>query len=138
MEGSLRGNPSSDLINAVQACILATKTALQEAPLMGKCRTSILEERKPKYLRNGCYHLIKCITAAFLAAFMWKRPLNSTVLATATHRKLKKVSDGTSTQVIAQMINKCRIKMVQEELYNVRDLPRRGDERNSRRDTIAL
>ena len=69
---------------------------------------------------------------------MWKRPLNSTVLATATHRKLKKVSDETSTQVIAQMINKCRIKMVQEELYNVRDLPRRGDERNSRRDTIAL
>ena len=59
-------------------------------------------------------------------------------MATATHRKLKKVSDETSTQVIAQMINKCRIKMVQEELYNVRDLPRRGDERNSRRDTIAL
>ena len=58
---------------------------------------------------------------------MWRRPLNSTVLATATHRKLKNVSDGISTQVIAQMINKCRIKMVQEELYNVRDLPRRGE-----------
>ena len=57
---------------------------------------------------------------------MWRRPLNSAILATATHRKLKKVSDETSTKVIAQMINKCRIKMVQEELYNVRDLPRRG------------
>ena len=56
-----------------------------------------------------------------------KRPLNSIVLATATHRKLKKVSDGTSTQVITQMINKCRIKMVQEELYNVRDPPQRGE-----------
>ena len=48
MEGGPSGNPSSDLINAVQACILATKTALQEAPLMGTCYTSIPEERKPK------------------------------------------------------------------------------------------
>ena len=69
---------------------------------------------------------------------MWRRPLNSIVLATATHRKLKKVSDGISTQVIAQMINKYMIKMVQEELYNVKDLPRRGDPKNSRGDTIAL
>ena len=77
---------------------------------------------------------------------MWRRPLNSTVLTTATHRKLKKVSDGTSTQVIAQMINKCKIKMInkckikmiQEELYNVKDLSRRGNEKNSRRDTVAL
>ena len=69
---------------------------------------------------------------------MWRRPLNSAILATATHRKLKKVSDETSTKVIAQMINKCRIKMVQEELYNVRDLPQRGDRKNSRRDIVAL
>ena len=55
---------------------------------------------------------------------MWRRPLKSTVLVIATHKKLKKVSDGTSTQVIAQMINKCRIKMIHEELHNVRDLPR--------------
>ena len=52
---------------------------------------------------------------------MWRRPLNSTVLVAATHKKLKKVSAGTSTQVIAQMINKCRIKMVQKELYNVNE-----------------
>ena len=52
---------------------------------------------------------------------MWRIFLISTVLATATHRKLKKVSDGTSTQVIAQMINKCKIKMVQKGFYNVRD-----------------
>ena len=69
---------------------------------------------------------------------MWRRALNSTALATATHRKLKNVSDGTSTQVIAQMINKCKIKMVQEELYNVRDLPQREDQKKSRRDTVAL
>ena len=48
MEGGPRGNPSSDLINTVQVCILAAKTALQEAPFMGTCRTSIPEERKPK------------------------------------------------------------------------------------------
>ena len=30
------------------------------------------------------------------------------------------VSDGTSTQVAAQMIDKCRIEIVQRELYNVR------------------
>ena len=59
---------------------------------------------------------------------MWRRPLNSVILATATHKKLKKLPDGTSTQVIAQMINKCRIKMVQEELYNMRDLPRIEEE----------
>ena len=27
---------------------------------------------------KSCYHRIKCITAAFLAALMWRRPLNST------------------------------------------------------------
>ena len=66
------------------------------------------------------------MTATFLITFIWRKPLNSAVLATVTHRKLKKVSNGTSTQVIAQMINKWRIKMIHEELYNVRDLPRRG------------
>ena len=54
-----------------------------------------------KYLRESCYHRIKCTAATFLAAFMWRRPLNSAVLATITHGKPKKVSDGTSTQVRA-------------------------------------
>ena len=26
---------------------------------------------------KSCYHCIKCTTTAFLAALMWKRPLNS-------------------------------------------------------------
>ena len=64
-----------------------------------------------KYLRERCHHRIKCTAATFLAAFMWRRPLNSTALATTTHRKLKRVSDGTGTQVRAQMINKCKMKM---------------------------
>ena len=54
---------------------------------------------------------------------MWRRPLNSATLATTTHRKPKKVSDGTGAQVKAQMINKCRMEMILRELYNVRDPP---------------
>ena len=42
--------------------------------------------RTQKYLKENCYHCIKCTAATFLAAFMWRRPLNSAVLATTTHR----------------------------------------------------
>ena len=91
-----------------------------------------------KYLRENCYHRIKCTAVSFLAAFIWRRPLNSVVSATATHKKLKKVSDGTCTQVIAPMINKCRVKMIQEELYNVRILPRRGDPKKEKENIVAI
>ena len=37
--------------------------------------------------------------------------------------KLKRVSDETGTQVGAQKMNKCRVKMIQRELYNVRNPP---------------
>ena len=70
-----------------------------------------------KYLRESCYHRIICTATIFLAAFMWRRPLNSAVLATITHRKPKRVSDGTGTQVKTQMTNKCRIKMIQRYIY---------------------
>ena len=50
-----------------------------------------------KYLRKNCYHYIECTTANFLAVFMRRRPLNSATLVTTTHRKSKKVSDGTDT-----------------------------------------
>ena len=76
-----------------------------------------------KYLRKNCYYRIECIATTFLAAFMWRKPLNSAALATTTHRKPKRVSDGTGTQVRAQMINKCRVKMAQKEVYNTRDPP---------------
>ena len=73
-----------------------------------------------KYLRESCYHCIECTAATFLAALMLRKPLNSAVLATTTHRKPERVSDGTDIQVRAQIINKCMIKMAQMELYNVR------------------
>ena len=84
-------------------------------------RTKIMGTQK--YLRERFYHRIKCITTTLLATFIWRRFLNSAALAITTHRKPKRVSDGTGTQVMAQMINKCRVKMVQGELYNVRDPP---------------
>ena len=92
---------------------------------MHRERTERVEARK--YLRKNCYHRIECPVANFLATFMWRRPLNSAALATTTHRKPERVSDGTSTQVVAQMINKYRIKIIQKELYNVRDPPWIGD-----------
>ena len=76
-----------------------------------------------KYLRKSCCHRIECLTANFLVAFMWRRPLNSAALATITHRKPERGFYGTNTQVVAQIINKCKIKIVQKELYNVRDPP---------------
>ena len=69
---------------------------------------------------------------------MWSRFLKSAALATTNHRKPEKVSDGIGTQVKAQMIDKCRMKMILRELYNVRDPPQSKDRKNSRRDTVAL
>ena len=80
-----------------------------------------------KYLRKSCCHRIECPAANFLAAFMWRKPMNNAGLATTIHRRSERVSDGTSTQVLAQMTNKCRIKIVQDELYNVRDPSWIGD-----------
>ena len=52
---------------------------------------------------------------------MWRRPLNSAVLAATTHRGLKGVSDGMGTQVGIQIINKCKVQMIRKELYNVEE-----------------
>ena len=69
-------------------------------------------KKTQKYLVESCYHRIEYITATFLATSIWKRPLNSVALAIATHRRPKKVSDGTGTQVKAQVVNKGKIRMV--------------------------
>ena len=57
---------------------------------------------------------------------MWRRPLNSAILVAATHRRLKWMSDGTSTGVVACIINKWMVKISQKRLYNVRDPPGMG------------
>ena len=69
---------------------------------------------------------------------MWGRRLNNTTLATATHRKLGKVADGTSTQVKVQMINKWRVKMIQKKLYKVEDSSWKGDRKGERKSNIAI
>ena len=78
-------------------------------------------ERAQKYLRKSCYYGIKFTVTTFLAAFMWRRHLNSETLVTTTHRKPGEVFDGTSTQMKSQMIDKCRVKMIERELYNVKN-----------------
>ena len=69
---------------------------------------------------------------------MWRRPLNSAALATTTHRRPEGMSDGTSTQVATQMIDKCKIKLVQEGLYNRRDLPWIGDQKGEKENIVAI
>ena len=91
-----------------------------------------------KYLKKSCYHRIECPAANFLAAFMWRRLLNSAVLVTTTHRKSEGVSDGINTQVVAQMTNKCKIKKVQKKLYNVGDPPWLGDRKMIEESTEAI
>ena len=74
-----------------------------------------------KYLRESCYHRIECTAATFLATFMWRRLLNSATLATPTHRGPERVFDGTSTEVMPWMVNNWRVKIIEKEIYNVRD-----------------
>ena len=82
-----------------------------------------------KYLKKSYYHRIECPAANFLATFIWRRPLNSATLATTTHRKPERMSDGTSTQLVTQMIKR-RVKINKMELYNnVRDPPWRKGEK---------
>ena len=50
-------------------------------------------------LSKSYYRYIECTTATLLATLMWRRPLNSATLATATHKELRGVSDGTRAQV---------------------------------------
>ena len=63
------------------------------------------------------------MAATFPAALMWRGLVNSVTLATATHRKLGEMSDGTGTQVKVQMINKCKVLMISRELYKRGESP---------------
>ena len=53
-------------------------------------------------------------------------------------QKAREVSDETNTQVVAQMTNKCRIKIVQKELYNVRDPSWTEDRKMIEESTVAI
>ena len=77
-------------------------------------------------------------TTDYLAALMRKGPLNSITLVAATHRKLEKAADGTSTQVATYMINKWRAKINEKEIYNVRNPPGMGDRKIERGKTVVV
>ena len=120
-------------------CTPAAGGTFQETQEMRMCLINMKEEGgTQKYLRKSYYHRIECTATTFLAAFMWRKPLNSAALATTTHRKPRRVSNGTSTQVTAQMTNKCKIKMVQREIYNVWDLPLGGGQKKERENTVTI
>ena len=95
-------------------------------------------KKTQKYLVEICYYCIEYTAVTFLAAFMWRRPLNSVALATTTHKRPNRVSNGTCTQVKAQMVNKCRTRIVQRELYNVRDPPWGGDQKKKEKHCNSL
>ena len=63
------------------------------------------------------------MATTFLAALMWRGLANSVILATATHRKMGEMSDGTDTQVKVQIINKCKILMTSKGLYKGGESP---------------
>ena len=104
-------------------CIPAARGTFQETQEMKTCLMNMKERGggAQKYLKKSCYHRIKFTVTTFLAAFMWRRHLNSEALTTTTHRKSGEVSNETGIQVISQMIDKCRVKMIQRELYNVKN-----------------
>ena len=68
-----------------------------------------------------------------LAALMKKWPLNSITLFATTHSKLRKVVDGTGTQVVTCMINKWTAKINEKEIYNEKCPPRVREEKKKRK-----
>ena len=85
-------------------------------------RVSLTQQERGKCKTSGRSHncRIKCKKATFSAALMWRRQANSVTLANATHKKIRKMSDGTDTQVKVQIVNKCKV------LINLRRLYKRG------------
>ena len=111
------------MANIPQICIPTARRTFQEAQERRMCPMDLKERREsPKDLRKSCCHRIKCTVTTFLVAFMWKRHLNSETLIITTYREPEEMSDGTDTQVKSQMSNKYRVKMIQRELYNVKNI----------------
>ena len=72
---------------------------------------------------------------------MKKWPLNSITLFAVTHSKLRKVSDGTDTQVATCIINKWTAKINKRRIYNGKCPPgEKGDRKRRRkiRKTVAV
>ena len=68
---------------------------------------------------------------------MWSRPLNSVFLVITTHKKLKKKFDGTTTQMVAWIMNKCKRRMVEGD-YIRGNIFHKGGDRNKERFLVLL
>ena len=124
-----RGGVSPQLNEGgVRKWVLISRVMFQRVLLIRICTVNVWDKMgAKKYLRKGCYCHIECSVTNSLAAFMWRRPLNSTALVVPTHREPIRVSDGTYTQVVAWTIYKWRAKIIQGGIYNVRDPWGKGD-----------
>ena len=69
---------------------------------------------------------------------MWRRYLNSKTLVITTYRGSEEVSDRIDTQVESQMNDKCRVKMIQRELYSMRNPSWKGDPEIKRENTVTI
>ena len=91
---------------------------------MGR-RVSLTQQERGKCKASGRSHNchIECKKATFSAALMWRRQANSATLASATHRRIREMSDGTDTQVKVQMAYKCKVLINLRRLYKRRRFP---------------
>ena len=86
LEECPRRKSLSDMASISQICIPAARGTFQEAQEMRTCLINMKEmERAQKYLRKSCYHRIKFTVTTFLAAFIWRRHLNSETLVSPYH-----------------------------------------------------
>ena len=124
----------SDITSKPQICIPIVRRTFQEALERRTCPTDLKGMwESPKDLRRSCCRRIKCTVTTFLVAFMSRRHLNSETFVTTTHKEPEDVADGTDTQVKSQMNDKCKVKMIRKELYNVKNPLCRGDGKNQKR-----
>ena len=123
----------------VRRWVLLSKMTFQEVLLIRICTVNVQDEgRVEKYIRKSCCHHIEYSAANSLAAFMWRRLLNNTALVTLTHKEPIRVSDRTSTQMVTWTIDKWRAKIIQREIYNIRDPWGKEGSRNQEKNTVAI
>ena len=76
--------------------------------------------------------------AGSLAALMREEPLNSAMLTTTTHSKLREALDGTDTQVATYAIDRWTAKMKRTEGYITREISRKDGRQFGRRKEVLL
>ena len=81
--------------------------------------------------RKRCHLYIECANKRH-GHIDGKRPLNSVASVTATNRKWGRATDGTSIQVVTYLINRWKVRINWEGLYNVRILPWNGGRKRER------